>query len=134
MKTRNHSKKREAILSKIRSTKIHPNAEWVYNELKADFPDLSLATVYRNITLFLEDGTLQTVATVSGRERFDGDLSPHQHFICKTCDAIIDLHIDLPQGDLEQSFTASEMELDHLSLIAYGTCATCRKANDALSS
>ena len=52
MKSRNYSKKREAILEKIRSTTSHPTAEWVYRELKEEHPDLSLGTVYRNIGLF----------------------------------------------------------------------------------
>lgn len=44
-----YSKKREAILTAIRSTTCHPSAEWIYHTLKPTHPDLSLGTVYRNL-------------------------------------------------------------------------------------
>lgn len=42
-----YSKKREAILTAIRSSDAHPSAEWIYHTLKSTHPDLSLGTVYR---------------------------------------------------------------------------------------
>lgn len=50
--TRKRSKKRDAILSCLCSTDTHPSAEWIYHRLKPQIPDLSLATVYRNLALF----------------------------------------------------------------------------------
>ena len=64
-----YSRKREAILHAIRSTTSHPSAEWVYTQLKPQFPDLSLATVYRNIASFVESGELVRVAVVDSKER-----------------------------------------------------------------
>ena len=49
---RRHSKKRDAILSCIRRSHLHPSAEWIYTQLKPEHPDLSLGTVYRNLALF----------------------------------------------------------------------------------
>ena len=46
---RKHSHKRDAILECLRCTTSHPTAEWVYTQLKPTIPDLSLATVYRNL-------------------------------------------------------------------------------------
>ena len=51
-----HSPKREAILECLRSTTCHPSAEWVYAQLKPRIPDLSLATVYRNLARFRGGG------------------------------------------------------------------------------
>ncbi|MDR3278257.1 MAG: transcriptional repressor, partial [Oscillospiraceae bacterium] len=65
--------------------------EWVYSGLKADFPDLSLGTVYRNIAMLKAGGLLRSVGTVSGEERFDGDVSDHTHFVCESCGAVIDI-------------------------------------------
>ena len=47
-----YSKKREAILQAIKNTDCHPTAEWVYQTLKPEHPDLSLGTVYRNLVFF----------------------------------------------------------------------------------
>ncbi len=58
---RKHSRKRDAILECLRCTTSHPTAEWVYNQLKPTIPDLSLATVYRNLAIFKAEGTIDSV-------------------------------------------------------------------------
>ena len=72
-KRQNYSRKREAILQAVRSTTLHPSAEWVYRELKPVFPDLSLGTVYRNLAQFKVDGVIVSVGTVNGR---NGSMAP----------------------------------------------------------
>ena len=47
--TLKHSKQREALMELLGSVTYHPSAEWLYNELKKDYPKLSLATVYCQI-------------------------------------------------------------------------------------
>jgi len=128
MQVRNHSKKREAILAKIRSTKSHPTAEWVYRELKEDFPDLSLATVYRNIGLFREEGDVVCVGTVAGQERFDGNPIPHGHFVCRVCRVVIDIEGPDAQPKALASLKDMGLHADRIELIAYGSCNTCLEA------
>ena len=60
-KAKRYSAKREAILQVLRGTDTHPTAEWVFQQLKPQFPDLSLGTVYRNLAAFRQDGTLISV-------------------------------------------------------------------------
>ncbi|MDR2394710.1 MAG: transcriptional repressor [Treponema sp.] len=93
---RKHSKKREAILQIIRSTQSHPSARWVYEQLRPHIPDLSLGTVYRNINLFLEEGSVMSLGVVGGEERFDGCVTPHPHLICTSCGVVFDLPDDFP--------------------------------------
>jgi len=86
-----HFRKRDAILNCICSTTEHPSAEWVYEHVKEAVPDISLATVYRNLNLFKEQGKIISLGTVKGVERFDGNVSPHVHFICTGCGRVLDL-------------------------------------------
>ena len=51
-KTTKHFRKRDAILTCLRETDVHPSADWVYAQLKPQIPDLSIGTVYRNLALF----------------------------------------------------------------------------------
>lgn len=85
-------RKRNAILSYLRSTDVHPSADMVYAHLKPEIPDISLGTVYRNLAMFRQQGTIASVGTVGGVERFDGNTEPHVHFVCTDCCAVIDLH------------------------------------------
>lgn len=120
---RKHSKKRDALLEVIRSTKDHPGAQWVYDRLKPEIPGLSLGTVYRNIKVLREAGELISVGEVNGEERFDGRTAPHLHAVCKKCGAIK----DLPDTELPEAFTISlpGFILDMQSTVFYGTCALC---------
>ena len=97
---RKRSRKREAILECIRSTDIHPSAEWIYEQLRPRIPDLSLGTVYRNLRLFLAEGEIMSVGVVDGLERYDGNTSPHVHFICERCGAVIDVAKAPAPGEL----------------------------------
>jgi len=98
MSTHKHSKKRDAILDCVRSTTVHPSAEWVYNQLKPQIPNLSLGTVYRNLAMFKQEGIIGSMGVVDGMERFEGNTHPHAHFICTQCNAVIDVHdVDPPE-------------------------------------
>ena len=108
-----YSPKRDAILQCLRSTTCHPSAEWVYSQLKPRIPDLSLATVYRNLARFRAEGAVQVIGCVDGEDRYDGDTAPHGHFICRTCGAVIDLPpipVELPDmtavGEAAQDFSS----------------------------
>lgn len=125
-KTIRHSKKRDAILAAIRSTDCHPSAEWVHQTLKPTHPDLSLGTVYRNLTFFREQGDIQSVGVVKGQERFDGTTTPHSHFVCNCCGSVSDLHRVDPHNDLE-SFVRREygVQVDRHELTFFGLCSAC---------
>lgn len=125
-RTVRYSKKREAILNAIQSTNCHPSAEWIYQQLKPSHPDLSLGTVYRNLTFFLEHDLVQRVGTVQGQERFDAIVTPHSHFVCDCCGSILDLpEIDSGAG-LDQSVSQQYgLAVQHHKLTFYGLCPSC---------
>lgn len=119
-KIRKHSKKRDAIYQAICSTKEHPNAEWVYEQVKPAYPDISLGTVYRNIAMFKEEGDIICVGSVNGQERYDADTSSHAHFVCRKCGAVCDLH---EVGAPESPQVDGVVEGYQLSF--YGVCGKC---------
>jgi len=90
VKQRN-SKNRQAILECLMGTKSHPTAEWVYEKLKPDYPNLSLGTVYRNISQLKENGSIRSMGSVAGLEHLDADVSVHHHLICERCGRIDDI-------------------------------------------
>ena len=121
-------RKRNAILACLRATRVHPSAETLYQMLQSEHPDISLATVYRNLSLFKNQGLIQSLGTVDGIERFDGDISPHVHFICGCCGSVT----DLPQITAPDSLCAAAEEAagkgDSCQLIFHGTCRGCLTA------
>lgn len=124
---RKFSRKRQAVLDKIRSTTTHPSAVWVYEELRKDIPDISLGTVYRNLSVFKDDGLLVSVGVVNGQERFDADISEHTHFVCLNCNDVIDVNVP-PSPELNTSVGAeNHLDVYYNQLTFYGKCRKCRK-------
>lgn len=131
MTRKNFSKKREAIYKTLCSTKLHPSAEWVYNNLKEEYPDLSLGTVYRNMNMFKEQGMAMSVGTVGGQERFDGNTKPHAHFICNKCGKITDIEqisYNYQADEILRQVSGCQVDF-HLSYF-YGVCEECRLADN----
>ena len=119
-------RKRNAIFECLCRSKSHPSAEAIYNELKPTIPDLSLGTVYRNLNLFREQGSVICVATVDGVERFDGNVSPHVHFICTDCNAVIDLEdMTVPQSLTSAAERSCGGKVTECQLSFTGKCQSC---------
>ena len=118
-----HFRKRDAILTCLHQTKVHPSADWVYNQLKPQIPDLSLGTVYRNLSMFKQEGIIGSMGVVDGMERFEGNTSPHAHFVCSHCSAVIDVDgIDPPEELCEKVVCGSVREC---VLTFTGVCNQC---------
>ena len=121
-------RKRNAILECLRSTDAHPSADMVHEMLQAEHPDISLATVYRNLALFKQQGLISSVCTVKGVERFDGNTINHVHFICEECDAVSDLHeIAIPNSLSQEVTDCSGNQMHSCQLTISGLCSGCLK-------
>ena len=119
-------RKRNAILSYLQQVTTHPSAEMIFTDLKPEIPDLSMGTVYRNLTLFKKRGLATSVATVSGVERFDGNVDPHVHFICQCCDSVIDLpHMEVPESLCSRAADETGGAVANCQLTFTGTCQSC---------
>ena len=119
-------RKRNAILECLRNTHEHPSAEMVHAMLQPEHPDISLATVYRNLSLFKTQGLIQSLGMIHGIERFDADTRPHVHFVCNCCSAIQDLHqMDAPQRLCSEAAQHIGGQVDSCQLMFFGTCRDC---------
>ena len=126
MATTKHFRKRDAILTYLQGTNVHPSAEMVYADLKQQIPDLSLGTVYRNLNLFKEQGLAITVGTVKGVERFDGNVNPHVHFFCTDCGAVLDLpEMDVPQQLVSTAAGQIGGTVEQCQMTFTGLCRDC---------
>ena len=123
-----HFKKRDAILESLRRSKAHPSAEMLFTQLKPQIPDLAMGTVYRNLTLFKQQGLVSSIATVDGVERFDGNTAPHVHFICTACNAVIDLDdMQVPETLRQTAAVCCGGQVEGCQLSFTGLCRECKK-------
>lgn len=117
---------RLAIIRVIAGSEGHPSVENVYERLKADFPTMSIATVYRNIMMIKSLGELLELGFADGSNRYDGNKPyPHPHVICTRCKTIIDPDLDslkdlTEEVSEETGFTILDHRVDF-----FGICRDC---------
>lgn len=119
------SRQRERILETLRGTKSHPTAAWVYDELKREFPGLSLGTVYRNLGILKDQGLVRILQSGSTFDRFDANTSAHYHFVCESCGRVDDVDMAV---SAELDARASERlgcSVSGHRLDFFGLCAEC---------
>lgn len=123
-----HSKQREAILSFLKTRKDHPTAEVVYSNVKVDFPNISLGTVYRNLTQLADANIIQRLQFGDlSTDHFDADTSHHEHFVCTECSCVIDLEMDdISFIDKEAGKNFDGMIQGH-NIYFCGLCSHCLK-------
>ena len=125
MATQKHSDKRDALIELLKSTKSHPDADWVYFNMRHKYPNISLATVYRNLRQLADSGTIMRLETGTGTEHFDAFTHDHSHFVCTECNKILDVEIPLDEVDRIASEQAGEVDFHRMFF--YGKCKTCNQ-------
>ena len=117
---------RHAIRACLRHSKAHPSAEDVYHSLQQEHSDISLASVYRNIKLFKDEGLIISLGTVNGVERLDGRVDPHVHFVCSVCGAVVDVpDVDVPDSVPQATEECLGCRVDDTRLVLTGICKKC---------
>ena len=81
MATLKYSRQRESIKEFLRSRTDHPTADTVYENLRQIYPNISLGTVYRNLSLLSDIGEIRKLTNFGSADRYDGRVAPHSHFI-----------------------------------------------------
>ena len=126
-----YSRQREAILKVLCSTDTHPTANQVYDRVRETIPNISLGTVYRNLTLLTEMGEIMKITTGEGADRFDTNVQRHHHFICTSCQSVYDLpgmgNID---SVMDTAAASCKGQIDTYRINFYGTCEHCLKTKN----
>ena len=126
MKTMKYSRQRESIKNFLSTRKDHPTADAVYMNIRKEYPNISLGTVYRNLDILCKLGKLAKVGRMDGPEAFDRNPQPHYHLCCTRCGAVVDLpvpymeHVDQTARNMGCKVTAHRLILD-------GLCPQCAK-------
>lgn len=77
------SKQKEAIFKVLKGTTSHPTAEWVYERVRREIPNISLGTVYRDLELLKQEGEILKLGLAGRESRFDAKTEKHYHFRCQ---------------------------------------------------
>ena len=87
----NYSRQREVILDTLKSNVVHPTAEYLYAVLKEKEPNISLATLYRNLNQLADNGVIKKIDGLETSSHFDHNIHEHYHMICDKCRRVLDV-------------------------------------------
>ena len=124
-----YSRQREAIKEFMMTRKDHPTADVVYMNVRKEFPNISLGTVYRNLTLLSEMGELLRLRVGDGVDHFDATTTPHYHFICKNCGTVTDLELPIIHSIDTVADESFNGRINGHVTYFYGTCEHCLKTS-----
>jgi len=119
---------RRVIMKVLAESHDHPTAEVLHARVREHLPRVSLATVYRNLKLFVTSGLIDEVATGNSYARYDANRTPHHHLVCKLCGEVADYYstdldaLGSPGADLDG------FEVHDLKVNLFGLCRACRQA------
>ena len=118
------SMQRMAIMEYLMEYPVHPTVDMIFQALSPAIPTLSKTTIYNTLRLLSEEGVIRSIDIDDKNVRYDGYISPHAHFKCKRCGAIIDLHIEMP--DNVKVARLGNLKIDECQLYYKGYCSQCQ--------
>lgn len=128
MNSRNTIQK-QIILDNIKKTKSHPTANELYEIIRKENPKIGQATVYRNLKTMAESGDIIILPLKNNINRYDGDTTLHNHFICENCGRVIDVFIsrDTLNNKIEDKYS---IKIKRENTIYEGICKDCMKKHN----
>ena len=91
---RRNTIQRNLVLNAVSELKCHATADEVYEYITASNPSVSRATVYRNLNLLAEEGSILKIEVPGGAVHFDHTLRDHYHMRCVRCGRLYDVDLD----------------------------------------
>jgi Fur family peroxide stress response transcriptional regulator len=119
------TRQRVGLLDMLLSRKDHPDAEGMFLSARKLIPSISVDTVYRTLNLFAEAGVIVHLAVPTRRARFDGCVAPHDHFLCSTCERIMDIpkRAEAPHALPDGVLACGEVR--DIQTVYVGVCKRC---------
>ena len=126
-----YSRQREEIKNFLMSRTDHPTADVVYMNVRQQYPNISLGTVYRNLTLLADMGEINRLHLGDGVDHFDADITPHYHFVCSKCGQVMDLRMNNIDSIVDIAGMDFNGEIQGHITYFYGICGDCHEKENA---
>ncbi len=121
----------QAVLEVVRAADCHPTAQEIYEAVRDVRPRIGLATVYRILRQLVEQGYIKEIGPREEGSRYDGNISRHDHAVCTSCGALLDVPVEvaIPAKVLQAAARATGMSLNSHEVRLYGLCSSCQERN-----
>ena len=117
---------RQVLYEVMQGMDGHPSPEEIYARVKRKIPAISLATVYKNIHLFVESGVLREVSLHHGSRRVEMNETDHHHMVCSQCKTICDVNAKELGLPAQRKRLPGGFLVERYAVDVIGICAKCQ--------
>ena len=121
----NYSRQREIILDTLKANVVHPTAEYLYAILKSKEPNISLATLYRNLNQLADIGVIKKIDGLDTSSHFFLYTHEHYHFICEKCKRVFDVSSDVAPNIVQKTEEETGFIVKKHDIVFNGICRDC---------
>jgi len=121
------TRQRLIIQEELRLMHNHPTADEIYKRVTKKLPRISLGTVYRNLDILSDSGSIRKLELGLAQRRYDGNVEEHHHVRCVECGRIDDVPahvVDMKKGEFKRF---SDFEFLGYDIEFFGLCPGCKK-------
>jgi len=104
----------------------HATTEDLIEYIKKNYDNISLATIYRNISILLDENKIKKVP-LQGDDVLETIKQNHFHFVCKKCGNIYDVDEFKAKEALEKLKKIDNYDILECDISLYGICDKCKK-------
>jgi len=119
---------RRLLLSIMREAGRHLDAKEVYRRASERDPNISLATVYRNLRVFEKQGLINERHLGQARCYYEMKrLGEHQHLVCEACGQVIEFESPLIHKLVAEVQRKNNFSVTKVELYLEGHCHKCKE-------
>jgi len=113
---------RVAVLEYLEENRSHPTADDIFQAVHARHPTIVKATVYNTLAALKKVGAVHELTIEREAARYEMNLLPHPHFLCRVCGRLYDVNLPCPirPGDKIEGH-----QVESVRTYIYGTCSSC---------
>lgn len=125
--TERNTIQKQLVIDAVEQLKNHPTANEVYDFIHMTHPNVSKATVYRNLKQLAESGRLKCIENVNLADHYDYQCHDHYHIQCTCCNRVYDMDLDY-MSDLNQRAASEKgFRIEGHDILFKGICPKCEK-------
>lgn len=122
---------RKLILEYLITHHTHPSVEMIYDDLKDNVDNISMATVYNTLKLFVDYDLVIELKNGDGSTHYDYFGHPHYHVVCDNCGKISDVFDDHFNEIAKELAAMSRKKTGYLvtgsNIEVHGICPDCQR-------
>ena len=127
--TNRHTIQRSLVFEAVNRLQCHATADEIYKNIIKEHPNVSRATVYRNLNLLSEMGDIRKMEIPGGPDRFDHRCHDHCHVKCEKCGRVFDVDMEYITG-LEKSIKDNRgFAFTGYDILFRGICPDCQESS-----